>query len=86
MGTEDIEVETGGLGMRLTPKFVLQLIVYAAILASAWFSLDRRITTLEVRSAQTYEDIREMKAEQKEMALDIKLLLQRTAKPGLFQP
>lgn len=79
MGSEDIEVETGGLGMRLTPRFVLQLIVYVAILATAWFSLDKRITTLEVRSGQIYEDLKEMKS-------DVKLLLQRTAvKPGLFQ-
>lgn len=74
MGNEDIEVETGGLGMRLTPRFVLQLIVYVAILATAWFTLDKRITTLEVRSTQIYEDLRELKA-------DVKLLLQRTAKP-----
>lgn len=74
MGSEDIEVETGGLGMRLTPKFVLQLIVYVAIIATAWFTLDKRVTTLEVRSTQMYEDIREMKA-------DLKLLLQRTARP-----
>lgn len=74
MGNEDVEVETGGLGMRLTPKFVLQLIVYVAILATAWSSLDKRITALEVRSSQIYEDLRELKA-------DVKLLLQRTAKP-----
>jgi hypothetical protein len=71
---EDIEVETGGLGLRLTPRFVLQLLMYVAILATAWFSLDKRITTLEVRSTQIYEDLKELKS-------DVKLLLQRTAKP-----
>jgi hypothetical protein len=71
---EDIEVETGGLGLRLTPRFVLQLLMYVAILATAWFSLDKRITTLEVRSTQIYEDLKELKS-------DIKLLLQRTARP-----
>jgi hypothetical protein len=74
MANEDVEVETGGLGLRLTPRFVLQLIVYAAVLATAWFSLDKRITTLEVRSTQIYEDLKELKS-------DIKLLLQRTARP-----
>jgi hypothetical protein len=70
MGTEDIEVETGGLGLRLTPRFVLQVIVYVIVVVMAYSALDKRIAALEAR----FEEIREMRA-------DIKVLLQRTAKP-----
>jgi hypothetical protein len=72
MTDEVLDVRNGRL--RVSPGLVVQIVVYVIALMLTYSALDKRIAALEARYEQISDDIREVKS-------DIKVLLQRTAKP-----